>query len=186
MLSLRGWVSAARGDYAGARADAADALRHVDGSTDAQVRSSVGGMSACALALCGDFEQSTSIVDDLLQGDPDLFRSGGTAAVDAVVAADLAGDAGRVVEVVGSLPSPWGSIAVDVGAGRYAEAADRLQETGELRLTALVRLRAAEELIATGRAGDAHGHAAAAAEFFGSVGATALLRRASELMPATA
>jgi hypothetical protein len=184
--SVRAWLAAARGDHASARNDVTGALRHAEATADPQVSTTVRGICAGALALCGDFEQSTSIVNDQLELHGDRFRAAGATAVDTVMAADLAGDAGRAAEVVGRLRSPWGRIAADLGAGHYAEAADRLRTSGEMRLTALVHLRAGEQLVAVGRPGQARAHAHAAGDFFRSVGATALLRRAQELVPATA
>jgi tetratricopeptide (TPR) repeat protein len=184
--SIRAWMAAARGDVAAAREDAVVALRRAAVSSDPQVMATVRGFAAGALALAGDIDGARAALDDLLDGGPGLLRVAAAAMIDAVMAAELTGRRSRAAEMLSGVATPWTKIAVELGAGRYPEAADLLQLTGETRLTAVARLRAAEQLAAAGRAAEAHNQARAAADFFRSVGATALLRRTQELIPASA
>ena len=99
-----------------------------------------------------------------------------------LVDADCSGEAKRIVE---RLPTGvWRDACTAVLEGRYADAADLLGGTGEQPLQAELRLRAATQLVAEGRLGEAHAQLERARAFWRTVGATAYLRDADQLLAA--
>lgn len=81
-------------------------------------------------------------------------------------------------------PSRWTDVCSSVLEGDFAAAADNLDEMGEQSLQAELRLSAARELAAEGRLAEAEKQLEPARTFWQSVGATAYLRDADELVAA--
>jgi hypothetical protein len=78
----------------------------------------------------------------------------------------------------------WRSVCDAITAGDEASAADLAAETGNRPLEAELRLSAAEQLAADGRLADAQAQLDLARAFWQTVGATAFLREADELIAA--
>ena len=88
-------------------------------------------------------------------------------------------------EIVARLPAGvWREVCDTVLDARYVAAADLLEATGEHPLQAELRLRAATQLVSEGRLGEAHAQLERARAFWRSVGASAYLRKADELLAA--
>ncbi len=81
-------------------------------------------------------------------------------------------------------PSRWTDVCSSVLEGDFAAAADNLDEMGEQSLQAELRLSAARELASEGRLAEAEKQLEPARTFWQSVGATAYLRDADELVAA--
>jgi class 3 adenylate cyclase/tetratricopeptide (TPR) repeat protein len=78
----------------------------------------------------------------------------------------------------------WRDACSAVLEGRYADGAELLEATGEQPVQAELRLRAATQLLSEGKLGEAHAQLDRARAFWQSVGATAYLRDADELLVA--
>ncbi|HSI96808.1 MAG TPA: hypothetical protein VK926_00460, partial [Gaiellaceae bacterium] len=97
----------------------------------------------------------------------------------------LAGLSAAATRVVEQLPDvPWRDVARAIVDGDHAGAADLLESIGEQPLQAELRLRAARSLAAEGRLADAEAQLERARAFYRSVGATAYLREADEILAA--
>jgi class 3 adenylate cyclase/tetratricopeptide (TPR) repeat protein len=80
----------------------------------------------------------------------------------------------------------WADAPQAIVRGDFAGAADLLSQAGMRTAEARARLRAAEELTSEGRAPEAQVQLEQALAFYRSVGATAYVRRAEALLPASA
>jgi DNA-binding SARP family transcriptional activator len=80
----------------------------------------------------------------------------------------------------------WLEAAQAIAGGEWVRAADLVATTGLRHAEAGLRLRAAEELVASGRFGDAEAQLESALAFYWRAGATLHLRRAEALMAASA
>jgi len=114
----------------------------------------------------------------------------GFAVTDLTTLAWPAVELGRGDELASLLGSrerwPWARAARAYCEGRLLEAADLCASTGALPIEAYTRLRAAEQLVAEGRGVEANDQVRQALALYRSVGATAFLRRAETLLPASA
>jgi hypothetical protein len=81
---------------------------------------------------------------------------------------------------------PWARAARAYCEWRPLEAAEICATIGALPIEAYTRLRAAEQLVAGGRGAEANDQVRRALAFYRSVGATAFVRRAETLLPASA
>ncbi|HEX4746757.1 MAG TPA: adenylate/guanylate cyclase domain-containing protein [Gaiellaceae bacterium] len=105
--------------------------------------------------------------------------------VELVLALSEAGRSTQANEIVGRLiPGPWRDASAAVVEGRFADAADVLDATGEQPLQAELRLLAARVLAAEGRQTEATEQLERARAFWRSVGATTYLREADETIAA--
>jgi class 3 adenylate cyclase/tetratricopeptide (TPR) repeat protein len=96
-------------------------------------------------------------------------------------------DLGREVE----MPSAdrggvWLEVAEAIVCGNLVAAAEELERIGLRPFEAYTRLRIAEQLASDGRQAEAQPHLDRALAFYRSVGATAYVRRAERLLPASA
>ena len=82
-------------------------------------------------------------------------------------------------------PPRWVEAAERILAGGFHEAAETYETIGALPEAADARLRATERLIGEGRRAEGEVELATAVTFFRQVGATAFLRRAEALLPAS-
>ena len=88
-------------------------------------------------------------------------------------------------EIVERLPTGvWRQVCDAVLDARYVAAAGLLETTGEQPLQAELRLRAAKQFVSEGKLGEAHEQLHRARAFWRTVGATAYLREADELLVA--
>jgi class 3 adenylate cyclase/tetratricopeptide (TPR) repeat protein len=92
---------------------------------------------------------------------------------------------GEAEDLVRRMPEgPWRDVCQAALDADYAQAADVLDTIGEKSMQAEVRLRAARSLLADGRLGEAEAQLERARAFWRSVGATAYLREADEMLAA--
>jgi class 3 adenylate cyclase/tetratricopeptide (TPR) repeat protein len=99
-----------------------------------------------------------------------------------LIAADREDDARTIALRLGD--SPWGEAAVAACEGRYADAAELLAAQGDEPVQAWLRFLAAEQLAREGRLAEAEQQVERARTFWRSVGATAYLGEADELVAA--
>jgi class 3 adenylate cyclase/tetratricopeptide (TPR) repeat protein len=83
-------------------------------------------------------------------------------------------------------PTPWKEAAQRVAAGDLVGAADVYADLGSLHAEAYTRLRAAEQLVAEGRRGEADVQLQKALRFYRTVGATRFVREGEALLAASA
>jgi class 3 adenylate cyclase/tetratricopeptide (TPR) repeat protein len=83
-------------------------------------------------------------------------------------------------------PTPWQEAAQRVAAGDLVGAADVYADLDSLHSEAYTRLRAAEQLVAEGRRGEADVQLQKALRFYRSVGATRFVREGEALLAASA
>jgi class 3 adenylate cyclase/tetratricopeptide (TPR) repeat protein len=144
------------------------------------------GLSRVA-RLRGLHEEADAILGELISsiaatesaGDPQDWH---VELVLALIDGDRRQDARELVERLA--PWVWRDACAAVLEGRYDRAADLLDSTGEQPLQAEIRLRAATELVARGRLAEAEEQLDRARAFWRTVGATAYLRAADELLAA--
>jgi class 3 adenylate cyclase len=177
----------ARGQVDAAVTEARAAVRHARGVEDAQAlwpalvsyarlarRRGLANEGAAALDEVVAALQSSESVGDVQEWHVEL------------VLALAEADRGDVAStIVGRMPDfPWRDICQAVVAGEYVTAADLLEGTGEQPLQAELRLTAARELATAGRLPEAEAQLERARVFWRSVGATAYLRVADEILAA--
>jgi hypothetical protein len=85
-----------------------------------------------------------------------------------------------------STPTSWLRAATAMATGEFEQAANTYAEIGSLPDEAFARLRAAEQLLATGRQADGTAQLQRALGFYRQVRATAYLRQAEALLAASA
>ena len=181
--AVRAEMRLARGDVAGARADAAWQLEFARGAADPQLFLPALSGSARVLQGAGDVAASRALIDELLAlQTEETAMLLGTYFEAAIVLAEQC-DAERLGRLAGGslVETPWHAAATLLAEGTLDRAADLLGEIGVPANEAYVRTLAAE------RGGpDAEAQAARALAFWRSVGATAYARRCETLLPATA
>ena len=179
----------AKGDEAGARADAAAALADGRAAGEVQAVCYVLPASAHIFAFTLEADRAAELVRELVE----LLR-GGTRMQFAVVnlpvlacAVPRLGLADEVVDALASHPeSPWTEAARAYLDRDFAGAAEILARVGAKPDEAEARLRAAERLAAEGRRAEADEELARAIDFYRSVGATRYVREAEALRAAPA
>jgi class 3 adenylate cyclase len=178
---VRGAIRSARGDAAGALADAEEAVAHARRIEQPQVLYYILPFGAYAFAGAGAPERAEPLARDYLDalaGGREL-QFGVIALAAFAAAARLLGLETELVQaLVGRAPSPWIDAARAYAGGDYAEAAAALERIGSLPEEAEARVRAAEQLRAQGREDEADEQLARAQTFFESVGASLQLRSA--------
>jgi class 3 adenylate cyclase/tetratricopeptide (TPR) repeat protein len=135
------------------------------------------GMASEANAKLDELVSSIAAHESV--GDPAPWQS---AFVLELVDADRATEAEEIVRRLTA--GTWKDACAAVAERRFASAADILDATGEQPIQADLRLRAARDLVAQGRLGEAQEQLERARAFWRRVGATARLREADELLAA--
>ena len=185
----RGLMSAARGRLEEACADAELAVGLAREAKDNQLALGTYACAAHIFDLAGRRKDAEPLVAEfirVLAADEEV----GFAVTDLTTLAWPAVELGRGDELASLLGSrerwPWARAARAYCEGRLLEAADLCASTGALPIEAYTRLRAAEQLVAEGRGVEANDQVRQALALYRSVGATAFLRRAETLLPASA
>jgi hypothetical protein len=178
--AIRGHIRYGRGDTAGALHDAE---KGVAAGRAQFPQALVYGLSFAAWLMqrTGRRAEANRLLDDLatLPRTPEEV----TARVDSVMAFDVLGRRADIERVAASTPpGAWADLFTAAAEGRFADAADAAVELGTLPEAALLRWRAAERLLAAGRAADARVQLAKAGEFWRAVGATHHIREAEDLL----
>jgi class 3 adenylate cyclase/tetratricopeptide (TPR) repeat protein len=183
--AARASIRFARGDLAGASADAQAAVDAGRAAKDPQVLVPPLEIRAVILAAEGRRAEAEALLDELI-----ALGAGVVAGVSGfgwgiVDLAWLARDLDRqdkLVAVLESAPSiPWVVAARAIASGDAGRAADVLAETACRPAEAYTRLRAAEKLVAAGRHEDAANHLDCALEFYSAVGAVLFIQRGEAL-----
>ena len=186
----RGRIRLARGDDAGARADAERAIERGRSAKDPQVLWPALAFGAHAFAAA-DPEEARLLSQEVLSAwRAKRFSSSGASEWlrDIAVAVRLLGMEAELIEVAPlvPLPTPWLAAARSYVTGDFHEAANTYAEIGSLPDEAFARLRAAEALVLEGRRVEANVELESALAFWRSVGAAAYVREGEALLAASA
>ena len=183
----RALIRLARGDTEGGVADLNVALAQARRIRDPQALWPALATAALGHALLGDRSGGRSALDELndLRGTHEhSTKAGEVAVLEALAALDLGRvSPGRAAATV--QPTPWDEAGTAIASGDLGTAANVLARIGAKAYEAHVRLRLAQRLHAAGRPGEATGHLAATLAFYRGVGASAMVREAELLLPAT-
>jgi tetratricopeptide (TPR) repeat protein len=183
---MRGRIRLARGDRAGALEDAERSLDRAREAKDPQILFPAIAFAAEALLATGDELRAGALADELLG---ELVGEA-TGMWSFVTLAWVLLDLGRERELLPVLaeqnPGRWVDASVAVARGDLAEAADIFARIGSRPDEAQARMTAACRLVREGRAALARPQLEDALAFFKEVEATAYLRRAELLLPASA
>jgi class 3 adenylate cyclase/tetratricopeptide (TPR) repeat protein len=185
----RGFIRLARGDRDGALADVERAVELASDATDPQVVLPTLSVALECYVELGLLEEAKALVAEFR---PRIDASevagrvwmihGLAAAADALGMRD---DARRIVKAAPE-HIRWRAPLLAVLDGDVVAAADGFAAIGSRQPEAMLRLRAAERLVAEGRRAEAELQLGKAISFFQRAGAPALLRRAEAMLSATA
>ena len=188
VYSVRAQMRAATGDSAGAIRDAERALAAGRALDEPQALLFVLAGCTHVFVLEAESDRAVALARELLDA---LSRDvrlqfavvNLPAFVSALVTLDL------VPELVGAfseqLETPWTEVVRAYAQGDFAAAAEILHRTGSRPAEAEARLRAAEQLVATGRSGEADQQLQQALAFYRSVNATRFVRECEALLTAS-
>jgi predicted ATPase/class 3 adenylate cyclase len=185
---IRGTIELARGDEEAALADARLATESARGARDPQTLNPALAFEARASFAVGDRKRANALADELL----DAWRSGGVPpgheSVDGVWAFKELGRGGEFARALerARAQTRWHEAARLVVAGDLAGAADRYAEIGSVPDEAYARLRAAGDLVGSGRRGEADRQLRLALPVFAKLGATAWAVEAEALLAESA
>jgi len=182
---IRALILLARDDPAGALEDSAAALEFARRSDEPQIILPALACRARVLLETGRADDAAAQTDELVsrwRASPTSLVTGWAANL-AVVAVAL----GRAADVLGAgqstrLATRWLEAAVALAKGNARDAAGIYAAIGSRPDEADARLRAAGELAAGGRRGEADAELARALDFYRRVGATAYVARAEALL----
>jgi class 3 adenylate cyclase/tetratricopeptide (TPR) repeat protein len=188
MRDTRGLIRLARGDAEGALSDLRRALALARDAKDPQVLGTTLEVYVLVLEDLDHGDYARELVDEavaLARRHPHAAGWGvafGIAFSHAV--ADFVTD---LREVLADTPaSPWSELALVCLDRDFVRAANIWAKAGSPTWEARLRLRAAEELIETGRRAEGEAELEKALEFYRSVGATFYLQRGQQLLAKTA
>jgi len=185
---IRGTIQLARANAEAAFADARRATDAARGTRDPQTFNPARAFEARASLAVGDHERANALADELL----DAWGSGGVPpgheSVDGVWAFSELGRGREFAEALdrARAQTPWHEAARLVVAGDPAGAADVYAEIGSVPDEAYARLRAAEELVRSGRRSQADAQLRLALPVFAQLGATAWAAEAEALLAESA
>jgi hypothetical protein len=186
---VRGRVLLARGEVAGALADADAALGLAAEAEDLVGLHEALGLRVCALLADGQVAAAEASAGELLALIRDQKQAGMTADWSADITDALA-RVGRGAELAALLarlePTPWLEGALAVAHGDPEGAAAVYARIGSRPDEALARLRAAGQLTAARRPAAATAHLERALDFYRSVGARLHALEAEALLPPSA
>jgi class 3 adenylate cyclase len=183
----RSWLRLARDDVAAALDDQADLLISARQAKDPQVLHPALSVSAYVLAVAGRVGEGERILTELFAAGTSDLSSLFVSLTDCILAAEILGrrdDARRWLATTRN--SPWSDAARALTDQEFVRAAESLDSMGAARSAALARLRAAQELVKTGRRAEADDQLRRALNFFRSVGAARFIREGEALLAASA
>jgi class 3 adenylate cyclase/tetratricopeptide (TPR) repeat protein len=178
MLALRSAVRLMRGDLTGAVADSERGLALARQAGDPQAIAPPLAAAAHALLVAGRRDEAAALVDEVLASRGLLERAMNP--LFAWVVTEL-GRADDVLAAIPEQPSPWEQVFAGILRGEFLAAADAYERYGVMPGTALMQLRAAEQLLAEGRRAEADEQLELALAFWRSVGATRHVAEAEAL-----
>jgi class 3 adenylate cyclase/tetratricopeptide (TPR) repeat protein len=187
---FRGLVRLARGDDAGAAADAARTWELAKPIGDPQVTGTAVQVVAFIYMSLGDRQRASELFDESLELIGELAQLGWVV-VELHALAWVAQKLGRSEELLAAvkdepLESPWLVAGRAVAEGGFVRAADIFGEIGDVPLEAFLRLCAAEALVAAGRRAEADEQLRLALAFYRRVGAARYVREGEALLAASA
>ena len=154
---------------------------------DSQVLYPALAASAYLLALIGRVDEAQPLLAELFGATAVDGGSLDESSMDCVLAADLLGRRDEARRWLSARrDSPWYIASREMADQEFVAAAESLDSMGAARSAALARLRAAQELVKTGRPAEAGDQLRHALGFFRSVGATRFAREAQALLAASA
>ena len=186
----RGLMRLGRDDETGAVNDAVKAVEVARPIRDPQRLLTTLPRAAFIFQSIDEESRAEELLDETLERLREL-RQLGYAAVDLHLVSWVALACGREAEVVGIIEqepfqSLWLQAARAVVAHRFQDAAETLQQIGDLPNAAFYRLRAAEQLVADGRRAAADEELGRALAFYRGVRATRYVREGEVLLAASA
>ena len=180
---FRSWIRLARGDTEAALQDQRESLISGRQAEDPQILFEALGVSAYVLALLGRADEAQPLLSELFG--TSAFNLGGLdeASVDCLLAAEILGRRDQARRWLSTRrDSPWYVAGRALTDQEFVAAAEVLDSMGAARSAALVRLRAAQEFVRTGRRPEADDQLRRALGFFRSVDATRFIREAEALL----
>jgi hypothetical protein len=180
---IRGSIRLACGDLPGAEADSEKAVEVARLAKDPQIVTPALQARANVLLEQQVRTEVDAIAEELFALGPKFLSSLVTGFSTSIVDfAWLTRTLGRERELLGVLEgapeTPWTAFARAVAGGDSDEAATTLEKIECRSGAAYTHLRAAEELVGTGRAAETKAHAEAALVFYRAVGAAYFVRKA--------
>ena len=186
---VRAEIRLAKGDSAGAIADAEQALATGREIAEVQALGFVRAGCAHVFMTAGDHGRATALADELLES----LRRGESmqfAVINLPVFASTAVQLGRGAELEEALAGQpqirWTEAVQAYVSGDFVQAADILRRAGARADEAEARLRAAEAFIGEGRLEEADEQLERALAFYRSVGATRYAQEGEALLARTA
>jgi hypothetical protein len=187
---MRGRIRLARGDLPAALEDADKQLAFARMATDPQLVNPALAFRARVGLATGDRDQAGAYANELLAMLVEQAELHAVAEWPADLAAVLVG-LGRgsdLRELAASkaVSTPWLEAAAAFASRDFERAADQYAKIGSLPDEAFARLRAAEQLLATGQQAEGNTQLQRAVTFYRKARATAYLRQAEALLAASA
>jgi hypothetical protein len=176
-------LQAARGDTEAALQDQRESLISGRQAEDPQILFEALGVSAYVLAPLGRADEAQPLLSGLFG--TSAFNLGGLdeASMDCVLAAEILGRRDQARPWLSTRRDcPWYVAARALTDQEFVAATEVLDSMGAARSAALVRLRAAQEFVRTGRQAEADDQLRRALGFFRSVDATRFIREAEALL----
>jgi class 3 adenylate cyclase len=178
----RSWLRLACGDVEAALEDQKELLISARQAKDPQILHPALAVSAYVLAAAGRVDEGQRMFDELLAAGTAVLSNLFVSFTDCILAAEILGrrdEARRWLGVRSN--SPWFAAARALVDQEFVQAAESLDSMGAARSAALARLRAAQELVKTGRSAEVDNQLRYALNFFRSVGATRFIREGEPL-----
>ena len=183
----RSWLRLARGDVEAALEDQAELLISARQAKDPQVLHPALAVSAYLLAAADRADEGQRILAELFAAGTADLSTLFVSFTDCVLAAEILGRRNEARRWLGTpRNSPWFAAARALIDQEFVRAAESFDSMGAARSAALARLRAAQELVKTGRPAELDNQLRPALNFFRSVGATRFIREAEVLLAASA
>jgi DNA-binding SARP family transcriptional activator/class 3 adenylate cyclase len=186
----RGRIRLARGDLPAALEDADKQLALARMATDPQVLNSALAFRARVALVTGDRDQAGAYAGELLAMLVEQAELHAVAEWSADLAAVLVGlrrgSDLRELAASKTVSTPWLEAAAALAGSDFQRAADQYAEIGSLPDEAFARLRAAEQLLATGQQAEGNTQLRRAVTFYRKARATAYVRQAEALLAASA
>ena len=179
----RAVVRVARGDDAGAAADARRAIELARDARDPQAYLPALTDGLRVMVELGRLDEAQLLADELV---PALAegRGEGWMVVGAAWVADRVGLAEPLRAFVNSVQVDRRRNVADILDRNFAIAAEKMEREGRIAMAAYAHLRAAEQFVEEGRRAEADAHLQQALAFYRSVGATRYIREGEALLAA--
>ena len=186
---VRGRIRLARGDLAGALADATGEVELAETLSNEVLQPALA-LRAHVLLAAGRIQEAGTAASQLLAvlAERGVLVSNPDWSGELAVVLHTLGRGAELLELVGRLatPTPWLQAAVAIARGGFDRAAELYAQIGSLPDEAFARLQAAKQLLAAGRRTEGTAHLQRVVAFYREVQASSYLREAEMLLAATA